>query len=202
MAVELKLLKSDGSATDVGGGTNGVVASLTKAEFSALTPEDITEYYSNGIRVIFVEDGYTNLVTSAIGENGVVYYGCGYLNGYRLTSSGTLDVGNSTCLSGYIAYPKNAIIRVVGSTAVASAGGQYVAAYDTSFNLISVKYMTALISESSATYEPRADGFFELTIDTSNIVAWDNAAYFRVSCASCIGADLIITVNEEIGLEV
>lgn len=178
------------------------VVAMTKAEFSALTAENVADLYSEGSRLLLVEDGYTNLVSSAIGENGAIYYGCGYLDGYRLTASGTLTAGDSMCLSGYVAYPKNSVVRVVGSTVSASAGGQYVAAYDSSFGLISVKYMTALISGGSATYESRADGFFELTMNTSKISDWSNAAYFRVSCASCTGADLVITVNEEIGLGV
>lgn len=174
------------------------VVVVTKVEFSTMTEEDIADLYSKGGRVLIVQDGYTNLVPTAIGENGATYYGCGYLNNYRLTSSGTLTAGDYMCLSGYIEYPKSSLIRVVGSTAGESAGGQYVAAYDSSLNLISVNPMSSLVANGSSTYEARGDGFFELTMDTSKISAWSNAAYFRVSCARCIGADLIITVNEEI----
>ena len=202
MAIELKVLKSDGTTSNIGGSTNGASMSLTKAECSALTSENITEYHNNGIRVIFVEDGYTNLVPSAIGGNGAVYYGCGYLNGYRLTSSGGISLADGACVSGYIPYVHGSIIRVVGSTHIASAGGQYVAAYDANFNLISIEYTSSLANGTLGTYTPRDDGFYELTLYTSKISAWSNAAYFRVSCASCVGSNLIITINEEIGLEV
>ena len=200
MSFEFKVLRSDGSVSDVG--AKGVVASLTKTEFSALTSDNVTEYYNDGVRAIFVEDGYTNLVSSAIGKNGAVYYGCGYLNGYRLTSSGGISLSDGSCISGYMPYSNNSTIRVVGSRHIASAGGQYVAAYDSSFNLIGVSYTSSLANGSSGTYTSRADGVYELTIDTSKISAWSSAAYFRVSCASCIGAELIITIDEEIGLEV
>lgn len=190
----------DASGNIITGTATDTVISLTKSGYSTLTEDDITKYYNDGVRAIIVEDGYTNLVSTAIGENGVVYYGCGYRNGYRLTSSGTLAAGDSMCLSGYIVYPKASIVRVVGSTATASAGGQYVAVYDASFNLIDVDYISVLVSYGS--YTPRADGMYELTIDTSKISAWSNAKYFRVSCANCVGADLVITKDEEIGLEV
>lgn len=203
MSYELKVLKSDGTTTDVGAkgiDTRGIAMSLTKTEFSALTSEDITEYYNNGVRAIFVENGYTNLVPTAISENGSIYYGCGYLNNYRLTSSGSVSLADGSCISGYVPYSNNAIIRIVGSRHVASAGGQYVAAYDSSFNLISVEYTSSLANMGS--YISRADGVCELVMNTSKISKWSNAAYFRASCSACMGKDLIITVNEEVGLEV
>lgn len=173
-----------------------VVISLTKAEYLVLTPEDIANCYNNGVRVIIVEDGYTNLVPTAIGENGAVYYGCGYLNEYRLTSKGEVSGAQGCCLSGYMEYSHNSTIRVVGSGAIVSAGGQYVAVYDASFNLIDIDYFSDLASYGS--YVPRTDGMYELTIDTSKISAWSTAKYFRVSCANCVGVDLIITIDEEI----
>ena len=195
---------TDGTSIKIPNGKNGttVAVALTKAEFSALTPENITDYYDEGVRAIFVEDGYTNLVPTAIGENGVVYYGCGYLNGYRLTSSGGISLADGACVSGFIEYVNGSTIRVVGSTHIASAGGQYVAAYDANFNLIGVEYTSVLANGTRGTYIPRDDGFYELTLFTDKISAWSNASYFRVSCASCVGSNLIVTVNEEIGLEV
>lgn len=179
-----------------------VAVSLTKAEYSALTSENVTEYYNKGFRAIFVENGYTNLVPTAIGTNGAIYYGCGYLNNYRLTSSGEVSLSDGSCISGYIPYSNNATIRVAGSRHLASAGGQYVATYDSSFNLISVQYTSTLANGTLGTYTARSDGTYELTMYTDKISAWSNASYFRVSCTSCVGADLIITVNEEIGPEV
>lgn len=178
------------------------VVVVTKTEFSALTEGDIADLYRKGGRVLMVEDGYTNLVPTAIGENGEIYYGCGYLNYYRLTSSGELSLSDGSCVSGYIPYSNNAIFRVVGSSQVVDAGGQYVAAYDSDFNLISVAYVSALVRGGSSTYKSRVEGVYELTMDTSKIPAWTNAAYFRVSCASCVGADLIVTKDEVIGLGV
>lgn len=206
MAMILKLLKSDGTTIDVSssssGSTGGITIVLTKAEFSALTDENVTAYYNSGVREILVEDGYTNLVHTAIGENGSVYYGCGYLDGYRLKSSGELEDTDGACVSGYLPYSNNSTIRVVGSTHIASAGGQYVAAYDADFNLISINYMSSLANGTYGTYTPRDDGFYELTLYTNKISSWSSATYFRVSCASCVGSNLIVTIDEEIGLEV
>ena len=66
MAAELKFLKSDGTTTNIS--AKEVVVSLTKTNFSTLDSESIAEYYNNGVRAIFVEDGYTNLIPAAIGE--------------------------------------------------------------------------------------------------------------------------------------
>ena len=179
-----------------------VAMSLTKVELSSLTTEEITSYYNDCVRAIFVEDGYTNLVPTAIGANGAIYYGCGYLNNYRLTSSGGLSLSDGSCVSGYVPYTNNAKFRVVGSRHLADAGGQYVAAYNADFSLISVAYISNLVSNGKATYASRADGVYELTMDTSKITEWKNAKYFRVSYSSCVGAELIITKDEVIGLEV
>ena len=200
MAFEFKVLKSDGTTADVG--AKGVVASLTRAEFSALTSKAIAEHYTNGVRAIIVEDGYTNLVPSAIGENGEIYYGCGYLNGYRLNSIGGLTLADGACVSGYVPYTNGSVVRIIGSRQTVSAGGQYIAMYDSSFDLIDVSYMSSLVSGGNATYTSGKDGVYVLTVDTGKISSWNGATYFRVSCSACMGSELVSTDKEEIGLEV
>lgn len=178
------------------------VVSMTKTEFDSLTKENLLELYDNGTRMIVVEDGYTNLIPDAIGESGAIYYGCGYLDGYRLTSSNGISAVDSACVSGFMPYTHGSTIRVVGSTNDVSVAGQYVAVYDSSFGIIKVDYQSTLVNNGAATWTDRADGFYELTIDTSKIPTWSAATYFRVSCAACMGSNLIVTVNEEIGLGV
>lgn len=97
-------------------------------------------------------------------------------------------------------YTHGSIIRVVGSCGgTLSNGGQYIGLYDANHQIIKIDYASAV---TGATWEPRADGLFEMTIDTSKMSAWSGAKYFRVSCVMCVGADLVVTINEPIGLEV
>lgn len=181
---------------------NLVAAAMTKTEFDSLTKENLMKLYDNGTRMIVVEDGYTNLIPASIGESGAIYYGCGYLDGYRLTSSNGISAVDSACVSGFMPYTHGSTIRVVGSTNDVSVAGQYVAVYDSSFGIIKVDYQSTLVNNGAATWTARDDGFYELTIDTSKISAWSAATYFRVSCAACMGSNLIVTVNEEVGLGV
>lgn len=185
------------SVAGVDGNTS--VKVVTKAEYSALTAESVKQLYSDGIRLIIVEDGYTNLVPKSTDANGNIYRGCGYLNGYRLTSNGGLAVSDNCCVSGFMPYTHGSTIRIVGSCGdVLTNGGQYVGVYDASYNLVKMDYASSIV----ATWNPRADGLYEMTIDTSKMPAWSSAKYFRVSCLMCVGADMVVTVNEPIGLEV
>jgi hypothetical protein len=188
-----------GEKGDTGAAGNTSVEVLTKAEFSAITESAAAQLYSEGIRMIIVEDGYTNLVPKATDSAGNIYRGCGYANGYRLTSSGGMSAQDNTCVSGFMPYTHGSTIRIVGSCGDAlSYGGQYVGLYNANYQLIKMEYA----SDVNATWEPRADGLWEMTIDTSKMSAWSSAKYFRVSCVMCVGSDMVVTVNEPIGLEV
>ncbi len=175
------------------------VAFLTKLEFEGMTADDVAQLYADGIRMLIVEAGYTNLVSKSTDAAGNIYQGCGYLNGYRLTSSNGLAASDNCCVSGYMPYVHGSTYRIVGSCGDAlSNAGQYVGLYDANYGLITIEYASTV----KATWEPRADGLWEMTIDTSKISSWSNAKYFRVSCSLCVGADLKVTRNEPIGLEV
>lgn len=188
-----------GEKGDTGAAGNTSVEVLTKAEFSAITESAAAQLYSEGIRMIIVEDGYTNLVPKATDSAGNIYRGCGYANGYRLTSSGGMSAQDNTSVSGFMPYTHGSTICIVGSCGDAlSYGGQYVGLYNANYQLIKMEYA----SDVNATWEPRADGLWEMTIDTSKMSAWSSAKYFRVSCVMCVGSDMVVTVNEPIGLEV
>lgn len=172
---------------------------VTKAEYAALTAEELAQHYADGVRLVIVEDGYTNLVPKSTDAAGNVYRGCGYRNGYRLTSSGDMAVRDSCCVSGFMPYTHGSTIRIVGSSGDAlSDAGQYIGLYGENYDIIKIEYASSV----KATWEPRADGLWEMTIDTSKISSWSSAKHFRVSCSMCVGADMVVTVNEPIGLEV
>ena len=171
---------------------------LTETEFSALTAEEITDCYNGGIRMVFVEDDHENLVPKAIGENGAVYYGCGYMTGYRLNSSGGVTAADCAVVTGYIPYTQGAKIRIVGGCNTASQGGCYLAAYDANFNLLVIGYLDAVISNSGGASVCTEDNVYIYTINTatlsssSYINAFKNAAYIRVSLVPCVGHTLSI----------
>jgi hypothetical protein len=151
--------------------------------------------------------GMLNLVPYSIGEDGTVYNnGLGYMDDYRLNSSGVPTAMTGATHSGFITFSNTDIIRAKGSAAPSSSGGQYIAFYDENFNKILSITLSALEPRPSTTYELQSDGQYLLTVDiatalTDTAVGTDviaNAKYFRVSFASCKGEDMIITINEEI----
>lgn len=173
---------------------------LTELELEALTREEIAVMYEEGTRLIAVVKGYTNLVPLSINTLGAIYNGCGYLNNYRLNSSGAIVSSNNVAVSGFMLYTHGSKIHVVGSTSESalSAGGQYIAVYDSGFNVIAVAYPSSLVNSGIATWSVKNDGRYELVVDTSKLSAWANATYFRVSCTWCVGENMEVAVNEEI----
>jgi hypothetical protein len=174
---------------------------LTKAEYAATEIDDFKAMYENGIRIIGIADDYTNLVPLSTNEAGIIYRGCGYRNGYRIKSDGTITAFENECVSGYMPYRHGEVLRVVGSSSetALSAAGQYVAVYDSNFNVIEVALQTTLVSSGKATWTARADGRYELTVDTSKVSAWSGASYMRVSNYDCVGSNMIVTLDEVIG---
>ena len=197
MAAEVKLLNSDGTVSNIS--AKSVVIPLTKSEFSESTSENFLEYYSDGVRAILIDEDFVNLIPTAIGENGSVLYGCGYMNGYRLNSSGGIQTSNASVLTGYIPYEYGKEIRIEGGLNPANAGGQYVAAYDSSFNLLFINYLSSLIGNSGGRSVCTDDGIYIHTINTSTFASSENvngfkaAAYIRVSLSPCIGSKMKVS---------
>lgn len=154
--------------------------------------------------------GYTNLVPISTDTDGSIYNGTGYKENVRLSSSGgvsgTAQAGSVT--TGFIPVTATDIIRMkgaewIGMTA-AHSGHWYLNFYKSDKTLIE-----ALPSESYAggtygtgiTYDATTG---VTTFDLTNLSAAfmgtlknAPAAYFRIN-AYGKGADLIVTVNEEI----
>ena len=142
---------------------------------------------------------YTNLVTTSIGTDKKVYNGNGYMDGYRLSSSGSVS---STALStathsGFMEFKKGDTIRVVVPAAL-SGSGNYFCAYDASFTFLSDESLNGFTNNQYGTTETLSDGRVLITIFTDKLGSIDNAAYFRISANPATGASLIVTVNEEI----
>lgn len=149
--------------------------------------------------------GYTNLVPTSIDTNGAIYNGVGYKDNYRLNSSGNETSNERAAVTGYIPFKHGDIIRAVGSTGPVSTGGMYIGFYNSSFERVTVEYLSSIATESQGgSYIQRDDGLYESTVDTGYFGSGSlyekliQSSYIRVSLNPCSGANMIVTINEEI----
>lgn len=171
------------------------VLTVTSDELAAMSQEELAEKYTQGVRLLVVGEG-ENLVPTAISPSGVVLSGCGYLANHRLNSSGELVESAQSVVTGFIPYEYGKIIEITGGLNTADNGGQYIATYDESFNLLYINYMSALIRDSKGSETCGIDNIRTYTIDTSafaydtNINGFKTAAYIRVSISPGVGGKL------------
>lgn len=167
------------------------------------TVEDLTKDLIDG-GAIAVPTSYTNLVpTATTGATGNIYNGTGYLNGYRLNSSGNVVEEYPACVTGFMPYTQGATIRIVGATGLPDRGGMYVATYKENYERIAVSEIKGYVSDGGALV-PRENNAYEFVINTDKltnqyrIANFKDAKHIRVSCNPCDGNDLIVTINEEV----
>lgn len=139
---------------------------------------------------------YGNLVSCSIDTDGAVFNGCGYMDDYRMTSSGGIDYETEACITGFMPYRKGKILVYGSSGAAADNGGQYVGVFDESFTKKDVKYFSRLVNEGRATYEKQQSGLYLLQI-IKEPEEWIGAAFFRVSVNPGKGENLMVTEKEE-----
>lgn len=179
---------------------------------SITTPKGVVIKIVSGGKTLWqkVTEQLKNWVKYSTEADGITIYngGLGYMDNYRMNSSGEVKAASGMCHCGYIPVKIGDIIRAKGSTAgVATAGGHYFTIYDASFNRLATYGLNNCTASSffSATYATQADGFDMFTLDTAKastnnscLSNMQKAAYFRISFASCKGVNFIVTVNEEI----
>lgn len=153
-------------------------------------------------------EGYTNLVPTSIDTDGSIYNGVGYKDDTRLSSSGgvsgTPQTGSAT--TGFIELTDKCIIRIKGATFFGTSGHCYINFYNESKGFVFGASRDAIVSELtkiSGNYEyDETTGVTNIDFSTiSNSSEWGaniaNSKYFRLN-AYGKGADLIVTLNEEI----
>lgn len=152
--------------------------------------------------------GYTNLVPTSTDTDGSIYNGTGYKENVRLSSSGGVSsnalAGSVT--TGFMPYTHDGMIRMKGATWLDNSDSHlyYILFYGSDKTLLSSSFA---VSANAAvdTY-----GMSVIYDDATGITTWDtsqandsmliildSAAYFRINAYGS-GADLIVTVNEEI----
>lgn len=145
---------------------------------------------------------FTNLVPTSIDTDGSIYNGVGYIEGYRLSSSGGLSSSaqSGTVTTGFMPYEADGVVRMAGVTWGRSSGYHYLSFYSANFAVLGSvnieadvnNYYNGIVSSATTiSIENGVTTFQPVFTDGSNV------AYFRV-CADGNGADMIVTVNEEI----
>lgn len=155
--------------------------------------------------VVVWKGGYTNLVPTSTNTDGSVFNGTGYKDGYRLSSSGALKAQNNTATTGFIKATKNDVIRMAGTKWDETTGYNYIVLYDAKFNILETINRT--------TVEINSDGWCYTSkgvVDRAKITISNDITEFRIALKSGYeysyvrisaygnGADMVITVNEEI----
>lgn len=156
-----------------------------------------------------------NLVPTSVDTNGTIYNGTGYKDNSRLSSSGGVSGSAQTgsVVTGFMPWPGKGVIRIKGATFPDAANAHYyVHFYDSSktfiFGADDDTYHDAN-TQTSGAYAPFSysydtttgvttldfSGFNDPSTQIGNAVI--NGKFFRLN-AKGKGADLIVTVNQEI----
>lgn len=154
----------------------------------------------NGAEVVRIEKepdtNGSNMVESSIDTEGKIFNTCGYMNDYRMTSSGGIEANPGACITGFMPYKKGEISVYGSSGAAADNGGQYVGVFDENFIKKDVKYFSNLIKAGQATYEKQESGLYLLQI-IEEPEEWIGAMFFRVSVNPGRGENLVVTEKED-----
>lgn len=161
--------------------------------------------------VVLWKKGCTNLVPTSIDSDGSIFNGTGYIDGNRLSSSGALKAQDNTVTTGFIKATQNDVVRMAGTKWDVTPGYNYFAMYDANFNLI----VTINRDKSGGGYYNThgwsyASNINRLDFDNTTVAIENGVVTFKVSVpagyeysyirisANGTGADMIVTVNEEI----
>jgi hypothetical protein len=154
---------------------------------------------------------YTNQVPTSTDTDGSIYNGTGYKDNARLSSSGGVSgsAQNGSVVTGFMPWVSMGTIRIKGARWMHRNGEHYyINLYDSS-----KAFIYGVSASAAETDDGSAFGAVEniydaatgvTTVDVSAVPAqtaigdaFRNAAYFRIN-AYGKGADLIVTVNQEI----
>ena len=136
-------------------------------------------------------DGIFNWVPVSRDTDGSIYNSVGYIEGYRLSSSGALKEQNNSTACGYIPAKTGDTVRLAGMDWSDKGGNiyDYIICYDNAFTKLST--LNSQGYGDGATVSVNEEGIWTFTI------TMNNTAYIRIS-ATGTGTDMIVTVNEKI----
>ena len=157
--------------------------------------------------LVLWEAGYINMVPLSINSDGTIYNGAGYKDGYRVRSGGAEAALSSSSVTGYIPVTGGDVVRISGCDfGDGTSNGSALNVSDSSFTNIGQFSMIPAgygIFASNATYD--AYGSDSVVEETTGVWKWivppadSGVAYIRVTGnTGGNGADMIVTINEEI----
>ena len=169
--------------------------------------------------MVLWKKGYKNWVKYSTESDGVTIYngGLGYKNGYRLNSSGTESAKSTATATGYIPAKNEDVFYMSGVVWNPPSGGatdySYISFFDSSFKKLAHinQYIGAAGNGVSNMYNNTANVLVNdktvhnITTDSNGVTTFNikygsaanKIAYIRISAVGK-GADMIVTVNEEI----
>lgn len=179
---------------------NGVAMDVNEYEYDNTTGAVLIHCVIGDVVITAETEGtspaYTNLVPTSIDTDGTVYNDIGYMNGKRLSSSGAVKDLSTSSVTGFIKAKAGDVVRLGGVVLASDPSSCYIAAYNSSFTFVGAKTVTG----STYGTDP-ATIVWDGTICTYTIANASTIEYIRIN-AVCEdgpnGADMIVTVNEEI----
>ena len=143
---------------------------------------------------------YTNQVTISTDADGNVFNGTGYIDGYRINSSGATAALNGFTATGFIPFTKGQTIRIGGEGITFNEYGCIVMFYDLN--------KTAIINRGIGHDKVGNTSYGTWTTEDTSVFCLDpldaypntlsgNSGYIRIS-AKGSGANLIVTLDEKI----
>lgn len=164
---------------------------------------DVKQIAINGV---VVWSGVNNLVPTSTDTDGSIYNGTGYKDNARLSSSGSVSgsAQAGSVVTGFMPYTSLGVVRVKGATwagLTTAVGHFYIHAYDANKTFLAGLAASDAIASTVATYDSATGvttfDFNKLSDGYAIKDRFSKAAYIRLN-AKGVGADLIVTVNEEI----
>lgn len=152
---------------------------------------------------------YINRVPLSVDTDKTTIYGSdynndgvndGYLKEHRLSSSGAAKAQTSSVVTGFIPAAANQVVRIGGNGIdwFYDTAMNYVCAYDANLNYLGGRTANGA-GYGSNTIQAKVEevnGVTEFTLANLSSIAWIRVSYYNI--AGVNGADLIVTVDEEI----
>ena len=198
------------NAIHYGAGADRKIVGTDVSEDSVTTPDEGTDDNGNGSQGGDNSGGdnsggtsgdegnngyvYTNMVPLSTTSQGNIYSGKGYFEGNKLISTGDIIKSDQYVHTGYIPAGSGSVIRIAGGYYDGSKGNN-ILVYDSNFNFMWEASLDGIKNtEAGVAYTDTGVLVFRPSEAADDI---SNMAYIRVSTIGS-GADLIVTVNEEI----
>lgn len=160
----------------------------------------LKQLYVGGVLAWQESSSYTNQVSISIDSSKNIYNGAGYKDGYRLSSSGAEKERTYSTVTGFIPTKSGDIIEIQGYKWYDTASAtNYFCAYDKDFKFIGAIVAKGTTYTSNPTSNITGDDEKAIiTVANNSNIAYVRISVYEESNGNLTGANLIVTVNEEI----